>query len=1194
MSDLAPHFSSDNCPGEAAIAAWSGDSIDPAAADPSDPIAAHLLRCDRCKAALNSLRDEDRFAARFAAVVRSRPGERGSQVFGVEPERPVVSGYTIESEVSRGGQGVVYRAIQHETKRPVAIKTILSGQLASAREVARFEREVEIAASLRHPNIVTVYEARLLPDGRHVLTMELVNGVPLSTWAAAAPGGHSGLRTRLGLILAVTRAVEYAHLRGVIHRDLKPANVLVDREGVPRVLDFGLARRRSSFDSASGARFLPNLNHPSSTPPTRLPPTIPGLFQGTPAYAAPEQFEIEDSGQLDLRVDVYALGVMLFELLAGFSPYSDSKGDLGSVLALKRAAVPPNALSAAHPAARAGLVASHALWRDIDAVIAKATAPDRTRRYQSATEFAADLESLLSGRAVDARSRDTLYRWRMAFKRHRLLVSLATAATAAALAVATGFILVQRTHVRRLDDERARLAAALRESIIQQANALSSTGERARAEALLWREGFAVAPHSFAADPWERALSGSLDERRAIWALMEAQFEAPYQSIRQLDSIGTFVGNSSADRIHILHTDGYLRTYHAHSLEPLGSPIRVWEETGSLPIISSRFDVLVLRPDRIEFADLRSILSGPDPSLPDAQPVIRHRPQNSPPFERAVIARNSSHVALIGSNLPSIVCSLPDLREIFTTPWNTWPILTPTFSPDGSKIYCIGASGRLEGLSVPSGQEFNPEFLWAPQFFSLVNEAPGRASLRFTSTGRQLAVLTESGLVLLASSASAKSIPERPLPPIVSLPNLSSGTGAVAIFDSDDRLAATWGASDPYFVIRDALSLRPLMACRGHEGLLSRAEFSNDEPAIFSIDGSRALRRWCLESIAPPTTSAISGSKPASATHTPPPWRYSIPGCNSPPHTLRFGPDGSLLMAMSDGRLQLFHTLWPLDPITFKTSFNPARSAAFVSHAHSSYIIAAGKSGDLLLFHLTPTDSPVRTLTPPTPADIFGMDVSPDGALVAAAAGDSTVTLWKTSDWSLVATRNIARGRLRSLVWLPDSSGVLIAAGDAKAVILNAADLSDRSSSPPHFGQLRGAVSSRDGLIAITFGEEGIARFWTLPDPSAPDQSWTLLHERSKSAMPIYAVAVHPTKPLAAVGHAAGDVRFIDTTTGTALATLKASASIMSLAFSPDGQKLLVGSGLNGSEVWDIRRLAEFLRSIRQYWLNRTAPPAKP
>ncbi|MFY7896099.1 MAG: protein kinase domain-containing protein, partial [Phycisphaerales bacterium] len=219
---------------------------------------------------------------------------------------PTVSGYIELRELARGGQGVVYTAQQQSTKRSVAIK-VLSDTPHGGRSRLRFDREVELAASLRHPGIVRVYDSGSTHDGRRYLAMELVEGQRLDEWAK----DNRAWRRIVPVFANICEALQHAHQRGVIHRDIKPSNVRVDADGTAKILDFGLARATEL-----------------SSEQTQV--TQSGQFMGSMPFASPEQASGEND-RIDTRSDVYSLGVMLYNLLTNGFPYN-VEGSLRDVM----------------------------------------------------------------------------------------------------------------------------------------------------------------------------------------------------------------------------------------------------------------------------------------------------------------------------------------------------------------------------------------------------------------------------------------------------------------------------------------------------------------------------------------------------------------------------------------------------------------------------------------------------------------------------------------------------------------------------------------------------------------------------------------------------------------------------------------------------------------------------------------------
>jgi tetratricopeptide (TPR) repeat protein len=305
------------------------------------------------------------------------------------PER--IGRYRILSVLGEGGMGVVYEAEQENPRRTIALKVLRAG-LASAARSKRFEQEAQILGRLHHPGIAQVYEAGLADTGTGLqpfLAMELVEGRPLVEHANAA---GLDVRACLELLVLVCQAVHHAHEHGVVHRDLKPANVLVDAQGRPKVLDFGIARATS--EGLERATML----------------TGAGEVLGTLSYMSPEQLD-ERSAEIDARADVYALGVIGYELLAGRLPIDISK------LSLPEAA---RAIREENPVPLGAAI--RRLRGDVETILGKALEKERERRYASALELAQDLERWLAEKPIHARPASTMYQLAKFARRNRALV----------------------------------------------------------------------------------------------------------------------------------------------------------------------------------------------------------------------------------------------------------------------------------------------------------------------------------------------------------------------------------------------------------------------------------------------------------------------------------------------------------------------------------------------------------------------------------------------------------------------------------------------------------------------------------------------------------------------------------------------------------------------------------------------------
>jgi hypothetical protein len=390
--------------------------------------------------------------------------------------------YTLREALGEGGMGTVFLAQQTEpVQRLVAVKVIKPG-LDGAQVLARFEAERQALALMDHPNIAKVLDAGATAAGHPFFVMELVRGVPITTYCDER---RLGLRERLALLVPVCQAIQHAHQKGVIHRDLKPSNVLValyDGKPVPKVIDFGVAK-------AAG----PRLADPA-------PLTGFGAVIGTPEYMAPEQAE-GNHLDIDTRADVYALGVLLYELLTGTTPLDRKRlgeAALLEVLRRIREEEPPRPSTRLRqeeggrrprdaPPARGGgwlrsvlaLLPGPSSWQELDWIVMKALEKDRDRRYETATGLACDLERYLADEPVAAGPPGAGYRVRKFLRRHRGPVAAAALVLLALVlgVVGTTWGLVRAGRALAAEAEQRRQAEASR----RQAEAAATAAKRAQA-----------------------------------------------------------------------------------------------------------------------------------------------------------------------------------------------------------------------------------------------------------------------------------------------------------------------------------------------------------------------------------------------------------------------------------------------------------------------------------------------------------------------------------------------------------------------------------------------------------------------------------------------------------------------------------------------------------------------------------------
>jgi tetratricopeptide (TPR) repeat protein/tRNA A-37 threonylcarbamoyl transferase component Bud32 len=372
--------------------------------------------------------DPDRTERDDADATRTAAGGDPSPTTGLPP---TIGRYRILGKLGEGGMGVVYEAEQQNPRRKVAVKVVRGGHFIDESRVKMFQREADTLGRLKHSGIGGIYESGRTEDGQHFFAMELVRGETLDTYLRGRGNAltRDELRFRLNLFRKIADAVHYAHQRGVIHRDLKPSNVIVKDDEI-KILDFGLARITEGDLAAA-------------TMTTEV-----GVIKGTLPYMSPEQAR-GNPDEIDVRTDVYALGVMLYEMLAGRRPYDVSKRSLVEAVRVI-CEESPRSLSQT-------ITGIRRLDPDITTIVGKALEKEADRRYLSAAAMSEDVGRWLGSQPILARPPSTTYQLRKFAARNRVLVGGVVATfvvLAAGIVVST--VLGLREATQRREAEQAR------------------------------------------------------------------------------------------------------------------------------------------------------------------------------------------------------------------------------------------------------------------------------------------------------------------------------------------------------------------------------------------------------------------------------------------------------------------------------------------------------------------------------------------------------------------------------------------------------------------------------------------------------------------------------------------------------------------------------------------------------------------
>jgi hypothetical protein len=601
------------------------------------------------------------------------PTEAGMSAVKAAPPGPLpenIGPYKVLGLLGGGGMGVVYRAEQDQPRRPVAVKVMKPG-VVNPEHLHRFRQEAAALGRFRHDGIAHIYGAGTVGEGplaQPYFVMELIDGLSLTAYADRH---QLTVPHRLRLMIEVCQAVQHAHYQGVVHRDLKPANILVDTGGRPKVLDFGVAL----FTDTD------RLQHTVQT--------AVGQLIGTIQYMSPEQAE-GDPAQIDRRSDIYALGVICYELLTGKLPH-DVKGR--PVLAAARILCEqePASLSSVNKVFRG----------DLEAVVSRALARDRAARYQTADGLAADLRRYLEGKPVEARPAGALSRaWKFA-RRNKAGVSVAVllllAVTGGSWLGALNFL--HRERAELAEKEKARLEV---DGILQDARLAARQGR--------WRDALAKYDRALDTAWYGHSVGVRLERLRALLALNE-----PDRCLRELEALAAapdlgeqegpvlllyadlLLGRDDARAEQLIRKakDKQLpqaQAAYAEALLTKTSPqaVRLLQESLALDpyhqrarvslafllIALARFDEAtsqldthkILFPDDADAVVLRGLLRALEGKLAEAETVLDRLGEPATPADRAALRALARFLAEFrkSTSLPDSELGIPDLSR----PWN--------------------------------------------------------------------------------------------------------------------------------------------------------------------------------------------------------------------------------------------------------------------------------------------------------------------------------------------------------------------------------------------------------------------------------------------------------------------------------------------------------------------------------------------
>jgi WD40 repeat protein/tRNA A-37 threonylcarbamoyl transferase component Bud32 len=1021
-------------------------------------------------------------------------GSLAARLGPVERERYVVAG-----EFARGGLGRIMRARDVRLDRAVALKELLHTDTSAE---ARFAAEALITARLQHPAIVPIYEAGRWPSGEPFYAMKLVSGRSLADLIAHTPT----LEERLGLLphlLAVAEAVAYAHGERIIHRDLKPANVLVGEFGETVVIDWGLAKDLS-LDPGPAS---PALALPDTQPLGPGALTVVGSVVGTPAYMPPEQA----AGQMvDERADVYALGAMLYHLLAGAAPY---EGTSASEVLQQVMQLAPRPLAERQ----------RGVPKELLALVSKAMARDPAQRYRSARELAEDLRRFQTGQLVGAYSYGLLERVRRFLRRHWVVLSVI--ATAVVLLVSQGAVGMRRiVQERNRADERANAL-----TLMQASMAVS----RDPNEAIAWLRSLppsfarASAVRTIAADARAHGLARMLQgHSKSIWDL---HFTPEGQQLITSSDDGTLRVwdlEHGGSRVLSGHKDSVwqmaLVGRRAVSASEDGS-LRVWDlDTGigrtlwsqELPLLG----MAVLEGGaRVATADVEGELR-----VWDLGTGVEVRTQR---LERGRFTRLASSAD--GKQLGAFSAGEPVGR--------LWDL------EQGTQRVLEGHQGRLLHMEFSPGGELvatasldESVRLWDPRTGQgrVLGEHLGLISaLGFSPDGQRVAVASaDTGLWLWQVSGGQPQHWQ-----------VHEGHVEAIAFSPDGRWLAS-GGYDHKVELRELASGR-VQIFLGPSSNVRRLRFSPDgrQLAVATSDGSVRLL-----AVTEPLHRVFEIPRDFD--------RRSGPGPGSSPNGMALSPDGQkLAVGGADGRV----SLWELSTGSMRllelAPVEGQRADMLVAFSpQGRYLAAAGDRGQVRLWN--GQGELVANLQGHI-SQVTALAFSPEGRYLATADRQGEIRLWELGSTQARVLPSHGRA-ISSLGFSPDGRYLASSAQADPTVWLWEVETGKARALADGQPPVLALAFSPDGRLLVTGSVDHMLHVW--------DMQGTLLRRIDAGSSPVHQVIFSPDgRRLFTANVQDNTVRTWEADTGQAGAVFSGQkGEVFNIALSADGRRMaLAGSG---------------------------------
>ncbi len=1054
--------------------------------------------------------------------------------------------YRVLGLLGEGGMGAVYRAERADQfHMRVAIKVVHRG-LGGPELRVRFRDERQILATLDHPSIVRILDGGETAEGQPYLVMEYVDGVPLAEFARPRP-----VRARLELVLKICAALEYAHSKLVVHRDIKPGNIIVGAEGVPKLLDFGIAK----------------MLEPSSGDRRRR--TLTGMAPMTPEYASPEQARGE---RVTVATDVYSLGAVLFELLVGRPPHEPNDDAFEMLRNICEVDAP-------RPSVVAPASLQHELSKDLDSIVLRALQKRPADRYPSVAALRQDLQRLLSGHPVLAHDATPGYRMRKFLGRHRVAVSLAFLVIFL-LSASTAMSIREAKRADRHAQEAERQTRIL---LAEQGAQLLENGHHGQALAYL------VA-----------ALRSGEDTPTVRFRIAEAMrpFEQVIATLRENTSgVAQMTWSPTGERLAISGGDGTVWIYDSTGApvrKLTGGPrmavpafaddssqlvsygadsVRVWDVESGRDDFSADLTSRDWREGGLAMSRTPQIL-GERLAVPmdgevriwdlaTGQLVLRHVERN--PYVPGFALADQGKTVFVGSESGAILAlEVATGAQLFQLQGHQRQVATIGLSRDGSRLYSHAIDGSVRvwdlarraelaniegaGLSQPVVQPAvsAPETLavaigtWGVR---LIDLRTGRVAAEHVVTrpvdDSQAGVDVDAAAKLLLSWSRGRFALRElaigfdeasfELAPLAgTTPHSAGGTIGARFSPDGTRLVAAAGAVAEVRRVSFGPRLARIDTRANGRGLSAAvATAGGQRIATVGIEGESVADVHVLERLEPRAGSTVAEPQDEGSA-----WRVvaEFGSASVQPWDVSFSPDGQrVVVAWNDRVSVIYDVAGPHSELRLTGHAGVVNRAQFSPDGH--HVVTASDDRSARIWNAK--DGTLEKSLP-HPDRVLAALWSPTGDRIATAGWDGVVRLWNVATGELLQTLSRAGAQFLDVSFSPDGQRV----------------------------------------VAATHGGEVIA--WSL---GAPERPLLLVGNIGPVPTAVFSPDGHF---IATAANNSGTIRLFDAATGHLLGQREGGAGVLQASFLPDGRTLLVAAP-QGALLFDVHRDERPLAALEAY-----------